>query len=87
MSDGGAEDGYAPIKWREKTRVLSGPWPFLYSVEPGRKGLIKNVAPAASEESEVWRKARERRPPGSGPRYARKKKILSPVNISLARSS
>ena len=78
------------IKWREKTRVLTGPWPFLYSVVADRKGLIRNVPAEPPEEEIVWRRSAERKPAEEpkpakswpfkkGPKFARKqKKNLSP---------
>lgn len=37
---------------REKTQYRSG-WPFLYSVVPGRRGLVRNVPPPPEDISAV----------------------------------
>lgn len=29
----------------ERTRRLTSPWPFLYSVDPGKRGLVRNLPP------------------------------------------
>lgn len=30
---------------KERTRRLSAPWPFLWSVVPGKRDLVRNIQP------------------------------------------
>jgi hypothetical protein len=34
-----------PADMTERPRRLTSPWPFLYSVVPGRRGLVRNLPP------------------------------------------
>lgn len=47
---------------KERTRRLAAPWPFLWSVVPGKRGLVRNIQP---KKAKTPKASLKRVPPSS----------------------
>lgn len=71
------------LRRRICTRVLTSPWPFLYSADPDGPGLVMNLPPWALEEPSETSKEAPRRGKPWRKRWPRAKKDAKSPRILI----